>query len=322
MSDSDFDTREFRKSLGQFATGVTIITTNNKNGDPVGVTASSFNTVSMNPPLILWSLAKNAYSLDAFQDASHLNVHVLGIEQESLSNLFASRGADKFDGVTYHEGDYGVPLLDNCAARFQCRTVHRYDGGDHIIIVAEVLAYDRKEVKPLLFHGGNYAASLPKSAPEQDTDLAELNDGRFSSDFLIYLLSRAYFQSSHAIRSNEEDHGLPRAAHYIVSVLCQQSALSRDSICERLAVTGEIPGDDLFDKMVQLQLLAASGTNGDATYSVTESGRALQVSTLVKALEIEEEILADFGRDELALFKHMLRRLIAKTDTGLPNAWT
>lgn len=153
-------TRDFRNTLGKFATGVTIITTLDADGVPVGVTASSFNSVSMEPPLVLWSLAKDALSLPAYQESGAFNVHVLSADQDALSNLFARRGADKFAGLDFAPGQNGMPLLPGCAAIFQCETRHQYDGGDHYIFVGEVLACENSDRAPLVFHGGQYATAL------------------------------------------------------------------------------------------------------------------------------------------------------------------
>src|SRR3569623_404748 len=142
---SAFDPMEFRKALGSFATGVTIITTRGADGSPIGLTVNSFNSVSLNPPLVLWSLAATSLSLTIFRAASHWAVHVLASDQESLSGRFARRGEDKFSGRTIEEGAGGVPLLTGCAARFECRTAFQYEGGDHVIFVGEVLAFNRAE---------------------------------------------------------------------------------------------------------------------------------------------------------------------------------
>lgn len=162
---TSFDPRSFRDTLGQFATGVTIITARNPDGTPVGITCSSFNSVSLDPPLILWSLARASRSMVAFETSDQFAVHVLASDQDELSNLFASKVEDKFAGLKI--ADSGPPLLENCTARLICETRHRYEGGDHIIMVGEVIAYESEDKAPLLFHGGNYADKkhrAPKNA--------------------------------------------------------------------------------------------------------------------------------------------------------------
>ena len=159
--------KEFRNALGSFATGVTIATTKGSDNDPVGVTASSFNSVSLNPPLILWSLAKSSHSRVAFCENGHFAIHVLAASQENLANIFAQSGKDKFSDITWSEGALGSPIFDDYAALFQCKTRHRYDGGDHVILVGEVVHYEARETAPLLFHAGRYAERRPRPGQEE-----------------------------------------------------------------------------------------------------------------------------------------------------------
>lgn len=156
---------EFRNALGSFATGVTIATTTDENGAPVGVTASSFNSVSLDPPLVLWSLSKDSLSRPAFTQSGHFAIHVLAADQTALSDRFARSQSDKWDGLPWHTGALGSPLLDEHAAVFECKTRHEYDGGDHVILVGEVVEFEMHGKTPLLFHAGQYAgvSPLPKT---------------------------------------------------------------------------------------------------------------------------------------------------------------
>jgi 3-hydroxy-9,10-secoandrosta-1,3,5(10)-triene-9,17-dione monooxygenase reductase component len=164
--DREGHARRFRRALGAFATGVTIVTTRDAKGRDLGLTANSFNSVSLDPPMVLWSLAKTARSLPAFVAASHFAIHVLAADQEELSLRFATRGSEKFAGLTLERGASQVPLLRGCAARFQCRTASRHEAGDHMIFVGEVEAFDHSDLPELLFHRGRYALAVPKaSAP-------------------------------------------------------------------------------------------------------------------------------------------------------------
>ena len=153
------DPKDFRTALGAFTTGVTIITTRRPDGDRVGLTVSSFNSVSLDPPLVLWSLSVFALSMPAFQESNYFAVHVLSAGQTELSNRFAKAGEDKFAGLELEEGLGRVPLIADCAARFQCRSEYRYYGGDHVILVGRVEEYDHApDVEPLLFSRGAYAS--------------------------------------------------------------------------------------------------------------------------------------------------------------------
>lgn len=156
-----FSAQDFRAALGLFATGITIITTRTPEGVPVGLTINSFNSVSLDPPLVLWSLGLKAGSLPVFSTVSHYAIHVLHAGQRDLSERFASKG-DRFAGLVLHDGLGGVPLLEGCAAVFECRQRSRYVEGDHVILVGEVERCSSSAgAQPLIFHGGRYYAELP-----------------------------------------------------------------------------------------------------------------------------------------------------------------
>jgi flavin reductase (DIM6/NTAB) family NADH-FMN oxidoreductase RutF len=153
---SPIDPRDFRNALGTYATGVTIITAADGEGKPYGITCNSFASVSLNPPLVLWSLVLYSSSLSAFQNASHFAVNVLGISQQTLANRFAKSSDDKFAGVDWKPGLGGAPLLAESVANFQCRAANRYYGGDHVIFLGAVEAYSYNGKEPLLFAHGGY----------------------------------------------------------------------------------------------------------------------------------------------------------------------
>ncbi len=161
-----FDLGELRRALSCFATGVAVATTVDSTGVPAGITINSFNSVSLDPPLILWSISNDAYSYDAFINAEYFAVNVLTIEQQAMSSRFAQRGTDKFEGIEMREGLHGLPLLAEYAACFECRTEYRYEGGDHKIIVGRVLRLEEHETDPLIIYRGRFLGK----------------DGRYSQD--------------------------------------------------------------------------------------------------------------------------------------------
>lgn len=156
-SHQGFDPLALRQVFGQFATGVTIVTTGDQNGSPVGMTASSFNTVSLDPPLVLWCIDRKAGCFDAFNSCDHFAIHVLNQKQSDLSSLFARKGVDRFRQVPYELSQEGVPLLQEYCARLECSIAHRYAGGDHVIMVGQVQAMQTQDHAPLVFHRGRYA---------------------------------------------------------------------------------------------------------------------------------------------------------------------
>lgn len=153
------DPRAYRAALSQFATGVTIITTRDEHGEFFGLTASSFNSVSLTPPLVLWSLSQNARSLPFFTSNSHYVINVLSAEQASLAERFASRIENRFEGVPYDLSETGLPILSGSAAWFECYNRSRYPEGDHVIFVGEVERFAYEAKSPLLYHGGKFISA-------------------------------------------------------------------------------------------------------------------------------------------------------------------
>jgi flavin reductase (DIM6/NTAB) family NADH-FMN oxidoreductase RutF len=158
---SPIDPRDFRNALGTYATGVTIITAAGADGKPYGLTCNSFASVSLNPPLVLWSLVIYSSNMSVFQNASHFAVNVLGASQQALADKFAKASVDRFAGVDWAPGLGNAPLLADSVANFQCRSVSRYYGGDHVIFLGAVEAYAYNRQEPLLFVRGAYGGFLP-----------------------------------------------------------------------------------------------------------------------------------------------------------------
>lgn len=157
-----FSAQEFRAALGMFATGVTIVTARTGDGQVIGLTANSFNSVSLTPPLVLWSLSRAAASLPVFSAGSHYAINILAADQKPLAERFALKGLDRWQGVTFDLGAGGAPLLHGAAASFECFNRSRYEEGDHVIFVGEVeRCTHRVGASPLLFHGGRYFTEHP-----------------------------------------------------------------------------------------------------------------------------------------------------------------
>jgi flavin reductase (DIM6/NTAB) family NADH-FMN oxidoreductase RutF len=150
------DPDEFRRALGRFATGLTVVTTLDAKGEKVGMTVSSFNSVSLEPPLILWSVGFDSLSYDVFTEADYFAVHILTQDHEDLCDRFAQSGENKFDGLDCREGIHGVPILPEFVACFECSTEHIYPGGDHKIIVGRVHAFESRDADPLIIYRSRF----------------------------------------------------------------------------------------------------------------------------------------------------------------------
>jgi 3-hydroxy-9,10-secoandrosta-1,3,5(10)-triene-9,17-dione monooxygenase reductase component len=151
--------RALRDALGSFSTGVTVITTHDEQGQAlIGLTVNSFSSVSLDPPLVLWSISNQSPNVAHFSVGRQQAIHVLSKDQEALARHFATTQADKFSGVDHQApGDFGAPLFDGCSARFYCVTESVVPAGDHQIILARVLRYESEPVAPLLFVRGAFA---------------------------------------------------------------------------------------------------------------------------------------------------------------------
>ena len=312
-----FDPRDFRQALGRFATGVTIVTTRAADGTPVVMTANIFNSVSMDPPMVLWSLARSARSLPAFTQATHWNVHILANDQEALSNRFAKAGEDKFTGLALDNSPGGAPLIPGCSARFQCRTAFQYEGGDHIIFVGEVMDFDRSERAPLVFVTGGYALATRlagdiSTAPQAQTDAAP-----YSENLLGYLLGRAHYQFMAGFRPTLDARGLSETDFFILSLLAVRSPLTAAEIANHMAYTGVDVGAATLGRLCARGLLSA----GEAGFELSPQGRDDILHVMAAAKAREAELLDQMGPLEAASLRNLLKRLIAVSDPGLPLLW-
>lgn len=317
-----FDPQDFRAALGTFTTGVTIITTRAADGEAVGITANSFNSVSLNPPLVLWSLAKNAKSLEAFTNSKHWNVHVLSAAQEELSGRFARQGEDKFGGLELDEGVSKAPLIPDCTARFQCRTAFSYEGGDHIIFVGEVLAFDRSDRPPLVYQGGQYALTARK--PREEVRLASPPppECSYTEDLLGYLVGRSHYQILHALRNLLDTQALDERSFFVLSVLSIRDHLTLEEINAFIAYTGMLADAASMSAMLQHNLVAEEQVGGRTRYVLTADGREASLRQIALAKAVEEDLAAKLGPGDTMALKLLLKRLIASSDPGLPDLWS
>lgn len=318
-----YDPKDFRRALGMFGTGVTIVTTRADNGEPVGITANSFNSVSLEPPMVLWSLAKSARSLPVFQSADAWNVHILSNEQEALSNRFARAGEDKFAGLALDSEEGHAPLLPDCSARFKCKTAFQYDGGDHIIFVGEVTGYDANPHPPLLYVTGGYALASRKSqaiATEPAADTGSNTGTAYSENLIGYLMGRAHFQFLNAIRQPMARFGMTDADFYVLSLLSIQQPQSPAEIASHMAYTGTDIG------AVALQSLIRKGWVQECpqqpqSLQLTAQGNEAILHVLAAAKAVESDLTGNLGEMEAATLRNLLKKTIAATDPGLPKLW-
>ena len=317
--DREGHARRYRSALGAFATGVTIVTTRDEEGRDIGLTANSFNSVSLDPPMVLWSLAKSARSLPAFLAAPHFAVHVLAADQEELSLRFATRGSEKFAGLDIERGASQVPLLRGCSARFQCHTAFRHEGGDHVIFVGAVEAFDHSDRPPLVFHGGRYALAVQKEPAAQPPQESAEPDSSFSQDFLIYLLGRARFQLFLTLRRDLEQHGLSEVQWFVLSILAVTDDRTVAELDRLLWYTGHRVTYELIASLTATGFADLhGGYDPHARVTLTDNGRRAVIELVAAAKAAEDHAERNLGTAEVRILKRALRTIIRETDPGMP----
>jgi 3-hydroxy-9,10-secoandrosta-1,3,5(10)-triene-9,17-dione monooxygenase reductase component len=311
------EVRSFRNALGAFATGVTVVTTRATDGSDVGLTANSFNSVSLEPPMVLWSLAKSSRALPIFANAPYFAIHVLASDQEPVSRQFSRPTPDKFVGLDIERGPGDIPLLRDFSARFQCRTAFQYEGGDHVIFVGQVEAFAHSNRKPLVFHGGQYALTVGK----RDEVVPDGPDptSSFSQDFLIYLLGRAHHQLFLGIRRELERRGLSEQQWFVLSLLGVSDHRTQAELDRLLAYTGKRVTFELLAGLAAADFILLGGAHDpQARASLTDHGRQIVIELVSAAKATESDATRNLDPVELHVLKSALRTIARDTDPGLP----
>ena len=303
MLEPAIDARELRQALGAFATGVTIVTTRALSGAPVGLTANSFNSVSLDPPLVLWSLALSSQHIDVFRAAGWWAVHILSAGQEALSARFASRVLDRFEGVAWTPGEAGVPLIADCTARFVCRTAFEYEGGDHAIFVGQVSELTRAAAAPLIYHSGRYARVMPET--EKPVAIAPGDEGEFGRHFIGHLLGRAHHEAFADVRREYRARGLRAAEYTVLAALGLGDGHTPQDLIARAARGGaELPQEPI-DALVQRGLIRQEL----GRLHLTQEGRRVLMELIAVAQASQLRLEDRLGPQEMGMLIHLLRRL-------------
>ena len=309
MNTPVIDSKILREALSSFATGVTIVTTVETDGTPVGMTASSFNSVSMEPPLVLWSVTKTALSAPVFKEAEHFSIHVLSSEQMNLSNRFAKSGTDKFDGIEFGRTHQNIPTLSGALTRFDCKTWSIYEGGDHWIIVGEVIDMESKKGEGLVFSGGSYAIASSIQAPDPSNDSEE---GPIE-ELLIYHLSRAYANLSRDFHTVVEASGLTITEWRVLAQLHGGMPQHYNDLVTRTFVSPK-KMNNVLAQMKSKGWLSVEGENGNAVVTETALGHE-KVDHLFKLAQAQETTaMGKAGKQGQARLMELLRTVVNNTD--------
>ncbi|QXI26169.1 p-hydroxyphenylacetate 3-hydroxylase reductase component [Pseudomonas vanderleydeniana] len=305
---AEFDSRAFRRALGNFATGVTVVTAATADGRRVGVTANSFNSVSLEPALILWSLDKRSGSLEVFEQASHFAVNILAADQIDHSNHFARSKDDRFADIEHEVGEGGAPLLADCSARFRCEKYQMVDGGDHWILIGKVVAFDDFGRAPLLYHQGAYSMVLPHTRITQP-DLQERPSSHFQGrlrDNLYYLMTQAVRCYQGTYQPRQLATGLRTSEARMLMVLENDAGLSQAELLREVAM----PQREVEEAIANLcRKGLVTETEGRVRLSVAGIDQTEALWTIAR--EQQERVFSQFDEEQVANFKQVLQAIIS-----------
>jgi flavin reductase (DIM6/NTAB) family NADH-FMN oxidoreductase RutF len=302
------DPRAFRRSLGQFATGVTVLTACHE-GRLAGMAVNSFAALSLDPPLVLWSIRQQSGSLPVFAQASHFAVNVLSAEQSQLSSLFGSAEPDKYAQTAWIPGLGGSPLLRDCIATFECRREQLIEGGDHLIVVGRVERHARYEGDPLLFTQGRYAITqdLPGTAPVNGSHVegsAQQPMPEFGQASWLRLLHYTSHELSACFDEHRQAEGLSVAAFRIYSWL-RAGPHSLEQI-QRLTHLGE---RDARDTLNELEVFGHLQQDPMGQYRLTDLGRNRADASARRVAAFEAGLERNLPAEEVSTTRRVLEHL-------------
>ncbi|WP_099594307.1 flavin reductase family protein [Paramylibacter kogurei] len=312
MSGSNFTPRDMRDALSNFATGVTIVTAVDQDENPIGMTASSFNSVSMDPPLILWSVTKTALSAKGFHDASHFGVHVLDAGQTDLSNAFARSGEDKFANVDFKLSAQKIPQIPGALTRFDCETYAIYEGGDHWIIVGKVLEIETTKGQGLVFSQGSYATASPIQMRNQSGQDVPQEDGEIDQ-LLLYHLSRAYHQLSQDFYVAVRESGISVPEWRVLASLHGRATHELAELSARTFVDN-LPLQDLVLKMQDEDLCTVQGRGAKMKITGTEYGQSRVEHLFKLAKKQEAKAVGEDNPAGVTALSELLMTLVKNTN--------
>lgn len=307
QGDPAADARAFRRCLGQYPTGVTVVTA--QSGQQVlGMAVNSFAAVSLDPPLVLWSIRRESRSADDFLKAGHFAVNVLAADQVEVSQRFGSGDPERFTRTAWQPGLSGAPLLDGAIAHLECRTTVVHEGGDHLILVGQVLRYARFEGEPLVFSQGQYAVAqsppcLVAASPVQAAEQAGSGQPADPASFLR-ILSLAHQRMSSQFEAHRQVLGVTpastRVLHRLYLSPCEIEVL------ERATYLGQAAFEDALADLV------ASGDvvrRADGLLELTPAGRLKSEAVAQRSHQFTEEKLQGIAAADVMAARRVLLAL-------------
>jgi len=309
---NEFDTRAFRRALGNFATGITVVTAKGPDGKKVGVTANSFNSVSMDPPLILWSIDKRSSALETFREASHFAVNILASDQSDLSNNFARPQDDKYADVKHLDGAGGAPVFEGVAGYFECENYQFVEGGDHWIIIGKVVNFVDASRPPLVYHQGGYSMVIPhprfQKPSEDETKAGEscLLSSPLGNN-LFYLMIQAV-NSSHAnFVSQHLKVGLRNSESRLLLVLDSADDTTSPADLQKAVAMPAREIEEAMHTLASKGLLKGTLENHQLTYA--GHAKLKELWDIVRAEQ--ERVFSSLNDSEMEIFKKALKMAVS-----------
>ncbi|WP_260430625.1 flavin reductase [Burkholderia cenocepacia] len=302
------DPRMFRRGLSQYGTGIAIVTT--VDGERrSAVTVNSFSSLSLDPPLLLWSIDRKSRSFPAFSNCEHFAVNILSSEQIELSRHFSSKIEDKFADVAWHPDSFGSPLLDGCLAHFECDVHARHDGGDHLLLIGRVTRLTRFEGVPLIFSQGQYCiASEPPEVPGDSAEIANAGTGP-SGNNLLQLIFDTHHALSEAFDEHRRAEGVSIAVARVLASVHASPGIKVGDVA-RQTYLGQRDVEDAVTWLAQKALLIRAADGG---VRLTDAGLALRQSIRARWIAFEDAQLDGVSAADIAVLMRTLTRLVERT---------
>jgi flavin reductase (DIM6/NTAB) family NADH-FMN oxidoreductase RutF/DNA-binding MarR family transcriptional regulator len=305
------DGRLFRRCLGQYGTGIAIITTETE-GRRAAITVNSFASVSLDPPLVLWSITNTSRSYPLFKNSRRFAVNILASTQMNVSTRFASKVEDKFADAVWSPGESGSPLLDGCLAHLECETYSQVEGGDHTILIGLVRRAVRFEGDPLLFAQGQYsvADTHPEASPSPEVG------GSVPETSLEGTIISQIFDAHHLISSTFDEHrraeGVDISVARVLACLYDTSGLKTDQVA-RATYLGQRDTEDAVATLLERAMLVSSE---DGQLTLTEAGRRLREAIRTRWQDFQQHQVAGIPETDLRATFRTLSKLIAQNRTA------
>lgn len=300
------DVRGFRDCLGQFSTGVTVITAH-QDGQQVGVTANSFSSLSLEPPLILWSIKKNSRSRPAFEKAENFAINILSDKQVDISQNFSSNSEDKFASVSWFSGSNGAPLLAGCVASLECTTQMHHDAGDHILIIGKVTRFARDQHRSLIFSQGRYSVAVDHPSLLSDmSGVPAPGAGDAETDSFGTLLFQSHICFTDGFDGYRAILDMSAGAGRVLYVLSQACELTFDDLVKNAHLPAAVVSDSVAD-------LIRSGdvvSNATGALSLTAHGLDRRSRAKKLAAAYENHTLQKIDPSKIEIAKDVLRQYL------------